>query len=138
MRVRLLKQKQPHKDRTIYTALRDAGHLASVELPQGVADAVCHQALPLGVGVQPVWHQLDLYLFVAWAVKPKAVNWPTLVEAASSTSSTRGYGRAPSGAVSPHGSVELPRAAKRALRRTGAACFLSDGAVAPMSEFALP
>lgn len=50
----------------------DTGRLASVELPQGVADAVCHQALPLGIGVQPVRHQLDLYLFVTWAVTNQA------------------------------------------------------------------
>ena len=43
---------------------RGSGHLASVELPQGVADAVCHQALALGVGVQPVGHQLEVDLFV--------------------------------------------------------------------------
>ena len=44
---------------------RGSGHLASVELPQGVADAVCHQALALGVGVQPVGHQLEVDLFVS-------------------------------------------------------------------------
>ena len=44
--------------------LRGSGDLASVELPQGVADAVCHQALALGVGVQPIGHQLEVDLFV--------------------------------------------------------------------------
>ena len=46
-------------------------HFASVELSQGVTDAMCHQAAPLGVGVQAIWHQLDRHLFVAWAVETK-------------------------------------------------------------------
>ena len=93
----------------------DTGRLASVELPQGVADAVCHQALPLGIGVQPVRHQLDLYLFVTWAFTNQAKG--------------RELARFSGGGQLEH---------QRLMRGWAAACFFSDGAAAPMSEFALP